>query len=106
MNGFYYSFPNKSNDALGKAYKAAVDRDKSLAQFSQLRADVAKEKAIKEAQERAVAATVEEAKAKVEEHRRKEAEKAYKHRLLVEEEKVTRKVREEAEAERRKSEPE
>ena len=54
------------NDALTKAYKTAVERDNALAQLSQLKADVAKEKAIKEAQQR-IAAEAAAAKAKAEE---------------------------------------
>jgi hypothetical protein len=85
------------DDALARAYKAAVERDEALAQLSQLKADVAREKAIKEARERAVVEAAAAAKAKAEEQRRKETEETYKRRLLVEEEKAARKAREEAE---------
>jgi hypothetical protein len=82
--------------AVDKAYNAAVARDKSLAQLSQLRPDVAREKAIKEAQERAVAEAAAAAKAKAEEQRRREVAADIASRARTEKEKADRKTREEA----------
>jgi hypothetical protein len=79
--------------AENKAYTAGVDRDNASAQLSQLRADVAREKA----QERTA---LEAAKAKAEEQRRREVAADIARRTRVEKEKADRKAREEAEAER------
>ena len=90
--------------AENEAYTAGVDRDKARAQLSQLRADVAREKKEKEAQEHAVLREKAEKEAHGEERRRREVAADIARRTRVEKEKADRKAREEAEAERRKSE--
>jgi hypothetical protein len=118
---------NEKNDALAKAYKAGVARDNDLVQLSKLKADVAKEKAIKEAQERAVAEAVAaqqrvateaaaSAKAKAEDQRWKDVEyieevrkRAEKQRADQEEAKTkaeAEKSRPETEEDKRKREAE
>ncbi len=118
---------NEKNDALAKAYKAGVARDNDLVQLSKLKADVTKEKAIKEAQERAVAEAVAaqqrvateaaaSAKAKAEDQRWKDVEyieevrkRAEKQRADQEEAKTkaeAEKSRPETEEDKRKREAE
>jgi membrane protein involved in colicin uptake len=105
------------NDALAQAYKAGVDRDNALAEVAQLKADIAREKARKEAEQRAVAEAAAEVKEKAAAAVKEKADAERRwvvaadiaSRARVEKEKADRKAREEAkeaEAERLRQHPE
>jgi hypothetical protein len=97
------------NDALAQAYQAGVDRDKALAEVAQLKADIAREKARKEAEQRAVADAAAAVKEKADAERRRVVAADIASRARAEKEKADRKAREEvkeAEAERLRQHPE